>query len=286
VNSALTLSIVIPVYNEERYIKHCLDAIKAQTVMPLEVIIVDNNCTDKTIEIAEKYDFVKVVNEPRQGRGYARSTGFDAAGGDIIGRIDADSIPAKNWVERATSDFQNDDIAGVTGLGMTNVILGFSKWYTTFWSRMYFWTAHSIFRALTMWGANMAIRRSVWQLAKPDVCLDDKEVHEDQDLSMVILGQGGRIIQDDKLLIRTSGRSLLYWPKFWDYFKRTFTTRDYHLAKNTLKKDNPLRSKLGEIWFGAAIGWLFTGLFFIYSLLCWPIFVFSKKLYRQAKTNR
>ena len=53
----LTLSIVIPVFNEQRYIKACLDSIAAQTVKPDEVIVVDNNSTDKTVQIAKKYKF-------------------------------------------------------------------------------------------------------------------------------------------------------------------------------------------------------------------------------------
>lgn len=49
----LTLTLVIPVFNEEHQIKGCLDAVASQTVMPDEVIVVDNNCTDRTIEIAQ-----------------------------------------------------------------------------------------------------------------------------------------------------------------------------------------------------------------------------------------
>ncbi len=284
--NSLTISIVIPVYNEENYIGQCLDAIASQNVQPLEVIVVDNNCTDKTVEIAEKYDFVKIIREPKQGRGYARSAGFNAARGDIIGRIDADSIVFSDWAERVSRDFKDSDVAGVTGLGATNVLLGFPKWYTTFWSRIYFWTAHEIFRSLTMWGANMAIRRSYWLNVRSKICLDDKIVHEDQDLSLLILGNGGQIIQDNKLIIRTSGGSYLYWPKFWEYFKRTFATRDYHLAKNTLKIDSPLRTKLSAIWLGALIGWFFTGLFIIYSLACWPIYSLSRKFHRPKFNER
>nr|MDQ2973765.1 glycosyltransferase [bacterium] len=67
----MTLSLVIPVYNEEYNIKRCLTAIAGQTIMPDEVIVVDNNCVDKTIEIAKSFGFVTVVKEPKQGRTYA-----------------------------------------------------------------------------------------------------------------------------------------------------------------------------------------------------------------------
>jgi glycosyltransferase involved in cell wall biosynthesis len=50
-----TITVVIPTYNEEDYIKPCLDAVFAQTVLPDEVIVVDNNSTDKTVEIVSKF---------------------------------------------------------------------------------------------------------------------------------------------------------------------------------------------------------------------------------------
>ncbi|HSX52813.1 MAG TPA: glycosyltransferase family A protein [Patescibacteria group bacterium] len=282
-DNSLTLSIVIPVYNEQRYIKACLEAIAAQTIKPLEVIVVDNNSIDKTVEIAQKFPFVRVIKEPKQGRGYARSAGFDAARGDIIGRIDADSLIYGDWAERVIGDFKDDNIGGITGLGKTNVILGLPGLYTTFWSRVYFWTTHSLFRADTMWGANMAIRKSTWVKAREAITLDDSIVHEDQDLSMVVLGLGMKIIQDNDLLIMTSGRSYLYWPKFWEYFKRTFKTKNYHLQKNTIAADSPLRLSFFTVLPGAIIGWALTGVFIVYSFVSWPIFALTKYYNKKAR---
>ncbi len=94
----LSVSIVIPVYNEEAHLKNCLDAIARQTVAPDEVIVVDNNSTDRSVEIAEKYSFVKVIKEAKQGRAHARNSGFNVATCDVIGRIDAHSLFASDWV--------------------------------------------------------------------------------------------------------------------------------------------------------------------------------------------
>ena len=94
------VSIVIPAYNEERYLPACLDAIAAQTIKPFEVIVVDNNSSDSTAKIAAQYPFVRVVNEPRRGIGFARNAGFNAAAGDIIGRIDADTHVPASWVAK------------------------------------------------------------------------------------------------------------------------------------------------------------------------------------------
>ena len=95
----LTLSIIIPAYNEERHLPDCLDAIAKQTVAPYEVIVVNNNSTDRTLEIAEEYDFVKVVKQKEQGLIASRNYGFDKASGELIARLDADSIIDRNWVK-------------------------------------------------------------------------------------------------------------------------------------------------------------------------------------------
>jgi len=224
----LTLSIIIPAYNEERYIEKCLDSIKNQTVMPDEVILVDNNCTDKTVELAKHYDFVTIVKELKQGRANARNKGFSVASGDILGRIDVDSNLYPNWVEKVKESFEDDSISAITGLGYTTTtptIKGkhiLESFVTTFWSRMYFWTATAVMRIVVLWGANMAIRSTAWNQIRDKVCNDDELVHEDQDLSLVLAGSGfkAKVIHD--LYIRTDGTSYFSWPKFSEYFIRSF----------------------------------------------------------------
>src|SRR6266404_9608138 len=104
-SKTLTLTIVIPAYNEQGYIKACLDSIKNQSEAPNEVIVVDNNSTDKTVEIARKYSFVKVIHEKRQHQVFAQAAGFNLAKGDIIGRIDADSVLPADWVRKIKAAF-------------------------------------------------------------------------------------------------------------------------------------------------------------------------------------
>ncbi len=281
----LTLSIVIPVYNEENYIKICLDAIMAQTIKPLEIIVVDNNCTDKTIEIAKSYPLVKILHEPVQGRTVSRNRGFNAAKGDIIGRIDADSILMPTWVERVLEDFSDSTVDGLAGLGQTRVLLGLN-WYSTFWSRLYLWTVHSLHRVVTMWGANMAIRRTAWLRIRQYTAPDGSKVHEDQDLSLVLVGHGGKIIQDNELLIKTNGVSYLYWPKFWNYFKKSFTMRHYHKQLGTLSQAGSQKLGFWQTLPGGIAGWTMTAFFIVYSLVCWPILALLrhfKKDYKQLR---
>src|SRR5689334_13492261 len=97
--SQLRVSFVIPVYNEAEQIADCLQAIAQQTVAPFEVLVIDNNSNDGTAAVAANFPFVKVLRERRQGVVYARDRGCNAAKGDIIARIDADTIISEDWVE-------------------------------------------------------------------------------------------------------------------------------------------------------------------------------------------
>src|SRR4051812_24373156 len=107
-------SIVIPVYNEAERLAACLRSIANQAVTPDEVIVVNNNSNDGTAAIARSFDFVRLLSEPRQGVVHARNRGFNAAHGDIIGRIDADTLLPRNWVSQVQSIFNDPTVDAVS----------------------------------------------------------------------------------------------------------------------------------------------------------------------------
>ncbi len=112
---APTISIIIPVFNEADHLRRCLAAIDAQTVAPTEIVVVDNNSTDKTVTVASRHPLVRVISEKKQGIVHARNAGFSAARGDIIARIDADTIVPTDWVARI-SDFYSKSSHANTAL--------------------------------------------------------------------------------------------------------------------------------------------------------------------------
>jgi glycosyltransferase involved in cell wall biosynthesis len=177
---AKSISIVIPAHNEARYIGTCLDAIARQTVMPDEVIVVDNNSTDSTVEIARSYGFVTVIHESRQGIVFARNAGFDAVQSDIIGRIDADTRLAEDWVERTLAAFDDDAVAAVTGK-----CYFYDTPFRQIASRSQAWMYHYVQKWIAgtqvLWGSNMAVRRSAWQRVR---AVSDTAPHLDEDIML------------------------------------------------------------------------------------------------------
>lgn len=97
------VNVVIPAHNEAEALPFCLAALYKQiTTHEFEVILVDNSSTDGTSDIANAWSNrlkLKVISEPKLGRGQARMTGFANANADIILSTDADSIVPVDWVE-------------------------------------------------------------------------------------------------------------------------------------------------------------------------------------------
>jgi glycosyltransferase involved in cell wall biosynthesis len=107
----IRISFVIPAYNEESYIRLCLDAIMREIAgrEGYEIIVVDNNSNDKTCEIvAKEYPSVKLIHEPRRGANSAREAGFVVSKGDLVAFLDSDTELIPGWIDRAERAFAKD----------------------------------------------------------------------------------------------------------------------------------------------------------------------------------
>ncbi len=232
-----SLSIVIPAYNEERFLRACLEAIAAQTVAPDEVIVVDNNSSDATDTIARSYPFVTVVKEPKQAIVYARNAGFDAATSDIIGRIDADTVIPPDWVARIKRFYQGDshDKYAITGGGyFYNVRLPrLNGWIQ---GQLAFRANRLIVGHYVLWGSNMAILRDQWRAVRGVVCLRD-DIHEDLDLGIHMHMLGYQITYRESLRVGvclkrvlTNRRSLRRHMRRWPQTLKIHHFKLWHLG--------------------------------------------------------
>ena len=88
------VSIVVPVYNTEKYLERCLDSLVKQTLEDIEIIIVDDGskeaCASFCDALAKTDDRIRVIHKENGGLGYARNTGMAAATGEYIGFVDSD----------------------------------------------------------------------------------------------------------------------------------------------------------------------------------------------------
>lgn len=229
------LSVVVPVYNEEDYIAGCLESLIVQGEELSEVIVVDNNSTDRTADIVRSFEHrdarIRYLLEPRQGVVHARNAGFDSAAGEFIGRIDADSRVAPGWAQAVRTSFTtHPDLDAITGFsffyespfaGMQRAAVDKAQARGDF---------HGIKPTHALTGSNMAIRASSWKAIRGKVS-DRTDLHEDVDLSLCMLEADMKFATDLDVRSEISGRRGETGPiEFLSYNKASVITLEHHQA--------------------------------------------------------
>lgn len=114
----MLISVVIPAYNEEKYLAKTLESVYAQSHpdFEFEVIVVDADSTDKTAEIGKRYG-ARVIKVEKRTPGFGRQKGIEAAGGEIVVCLDADTLAPKDLLKNIVLEFNNDaSLVGITGI--------------------------------------------------------------------------------------------------------------------------------------------------------------------------
>lgn len=98
------VSIIVPIYNVERYLVRCMESLLNQTLREIEIIMVDDGSPDKCPELCDQYaaidSRIKVIHKQNEGLGYARNTGLTMATGEYVAYIDSDDFIETNMFER------------------------------------------------------------------------------------------------------------------------------------------------------------------------------------------
>lgn len=157
----MKISVVIPAFNEEKLIAKCIKAVKNQTFPKeeYEILVIDNNSTDKTAEIAKKLGAKVISYSKKQGFSAARHYGMLKAKGEIIASTDADSIPDTHWLETIEKLMQNKNLVYVGGtvLSTEGAFVNLSFVIHDFVARV-----NQLFGISLIWGPNMAFRRDAF----------------------------------------------------------------------------------------------------------------------------
>jgi peptidoglycan/xylan/chitin deacetylase (PgdA/CDA1 family)/glycosyltransferase involved in cell wall biosynthesis len=220
---SIEISVVIPAFNEEKYLPACLQSLNKQDFnLPYEVIVVDNGSSDRTAEVASEFGAI-VLSEPHRGITWARQKGLEVARGEIIACVDADTCVAADWLSQIYSRLGNDEeVVGVTGrIFYTKGATWRGRLPSLFWGPMFL--ADVAFRFLfrkpgALWGGNFAVKKR----ALIEVGGFNKEIEfygEDMELSLRI-AKMGKIRYNFKQIAYTSPRRYEYQPPLrtlWPY---------------------------------------------------------------------
>ena len=183
-----SISVVIPALNDAALLRSCLAALALQSRRAHEIIVVDNGSVDATVEVAQVAGAL-VLRQPVRGIFAASALGYDAATGDIIARLDADSVPAADWI--ATIERELGQAPSLSAISGPARFYGGNRFWRWFGATVYVPSYYSLMRLLTghaaVFGSNFAMHREVWAGVRSSVHLDDPELHDDMDLSLQLL---------------------------------------------------------------------------------------------------
>jgi glucosyl-dolichyl phosphate glucuronosyltransferase len=212
-----SVSVIVPAWNSERRdeLSRCLRAIEAQTVPPLEtIVVIDHNPELLAWVEASVPGVVAVANKHERGVVGARNTGVELAAGDLVVLTDDDTKAEKSWLENLESCFADPDVVGVTGELLPNWSATEPRWFP----HEFYWVFGCSYAGLPTElapvrnpiAANMAVRREAIQEIggfRPGV--PPREIRY---RGTVIAG--GHALEDTELGIRIGQR----WPqKSWLY---------------------------------------------------------------------
>lgn len=110
----MTISVVIPAYNEEKLLPQTLASLSKLDRKPDEIVVVDASSTDKTAEVAKKAG-AKVITVPKLTIGFSRQKGLLAATGDIVATTDADAVLPHDWLNRIERALTKPGVVGYFG---------------------------------------------------------------------------------------------------------------------------------------------------------------------------
>lgn len=223
------VSVVIPALNEEKFIEPCLKSLTNQTLprKEYEIIVVDGNSKDKTVQISKKYADRVLVGDYRPV-GAARQAGAEMSKGKIIAFTDADTVVPPDWLERAVGEFNKDPkTALIWGRG---IFTGFSKikiieyLIGDFCPSLFFGVVNALV-VKSAWGFNMIVDREKFK-DSGGFNKDYYNLLEDMTLSWQ-MSKLGRVVYVPDLVVKTSSRRFhsitalkpyfLSWYHHWRY---------------------------------------------------------------------
>lgn len=200
-----TVSLIIPCLDDAVLLQRCLASFARQSVLPDEIIVVDNGSTDNSAQIAREAG-VRVVTEPRRGITWATRAGFDAAGGDILLRVDADVEAGPDFIAglrrawRAAAGSTGRRVVGVTGSARFQ-LPGLAAGITSFlYLGAYRKSVGSALGHHPFFGTNYSIRADWWREVRGTVDFSDTYVHEDMHLSFAVRAHETVWFQPDLML--------------------------------------------------------------------------------------
>ncbi|PWC03242.1 glycosyltransferase family 2 protein [Agromyces badenianii] len=249
-----TISVIVPSLNDAEFLTACLDALAKQTRRADEIIVVDNGSTDATADVGRAAG-ARVVHEPRRGIWPATAAGFDAASGELLARLDADSVPAPDWLAEVERRMNRADRPTVVTNGGTfygrNALV---RWIArNIYIGGYFTVIGALLGHPPIFGSNYAIRADAWSRLRDIVHRDRADLHDDLDLAWW-MQPGMTVVRDRHLVVGVSARPFDSFSGLARRVRMAFHTMSVESREwPPLTRRSERRSAAAWVWEGAPV---------------------------------
>ena len=270
----MKISIIIPVYNASLTLKECLEAIFYSNLKNFEVIVVSDNSSDNSVEIAKQFQ-CKIIELPQnRGPGFARNEGAKTAEGDVLLFLDSDVIIDKEALNPLSDKFSDNEVNVIQGIYSHKPTYNIPTQYQQSFYCYYSW--HSSMKYTSSLATNcFAIRRKIFIELNGFNTNIKRATSEDEEFGYMLINKGYKIL----ILRQLNGEHRVSY-NFIKLIKRNFaiytdTTKSYLRNKTYIKKveqTNYWRVLAGIAIFGLIILSL-VGFIFFSSKLLWNIFL-------------
>lgn len=223
------VSLYIPSYNAEKYIASAIEGALRQTRVPDEILVVDDGSRDRTAEVASRFPVRVIRHECNKGLAAARNTAFRNSRYPLVAGVDADVVPATDWLESLYHNFEQPGVAAAGGV----LIEQFHEAPADHWRFLYLTHGATDERTEITWPshrrlggfASLMRKSAVEQVGGYDERY--RTAYDDHDISLKLLRAGYTLVFEPKAISHHIRRDTIYsvvrtaWNwQFWGlYYK-------------------------------------------------------------------
>jgi glycosyltransferase involved in cell wall biosynthesis len=219
------ISLYIPCFNASQFIEACIEGVLAQTYPVDEILVIDDGSHDGTSELASQYPVKIIKHKTNQGLAAARNTAFKSSNYELVASLDADCIPAPEWLATLVPLIENSKVGAVGGRLVETVF----QCNADYWRNSHLcqdWGDSWSDRPTFVFGNNNIMRKSAVMLAGGyDEAM--RTNGEDADVSKRLRDKGYCLIYEPKALVYHKRQDTLssildtYW-RYWRFGAKAY----------------------------------------------------------------
>ena len=231
------ISVIIPVYNVEKYLPTCMESVLGQTYPALEVILIDDGSTDSSGRLCDQYaakdSRVRVIHQKNAGAGAAKNTGLRAATGEYLAFLDSDDYLETDAYEHMVSLLEQSG-AEVVQCSFRNVFVTNHQDVVTLPQRQEFTVREYLLRFTTDWTCGMMTEKLYQRWLFDGIFFEEGNVIDDDYFTYQGIMNCQKVIRDPKVIYNYRQRKSSVTVRT-DYRERTITDRLDYLVKRKKK---------------------------------------------------